>query len=90
VGRSYRLKSSYTCKRKPFHQLFWHIRSTDVDRNSTTYACETIEGTMQIHFICVMNKNYMMQLLVKTLACFCVDYLDGQWERYLNVPWIRD
>jgi len=57
----YRPESSYTSKRKPFHQLFWHNKSIDVERNSTTYACEDIEGTMKIHSICAMNKNCMTQ-----------------------------
>lgn len=37
-----------------------------------------------------MNKNCMTQLLVETLACFCVDFLYGQWECCLNLPWIGD
>jgi hypothetical protein len=56
---SYHLESSYMGKRKPFHRLLWHIKSTDVDCSSTTYACEAIEGTMKIHSICAMNKNCM-------------------------------
>jgi hypothetical protein len=29
----------------------------------------------------------MIQLLVKSLACFCVDCLDGKWDQCLNLPW---
>jgi hypothetical protein len=75
---------------KPFHRFFWHIKFIDVDRNSTTYACEAIEGTMKIHSICGMNKNWMTQFLVEALVCFYVDCLNGQWECCLNLPWIGD
>jgi hypothetical protein len=69
------------------HRIFWHIKFGDVDHNSTNYTCEAIEGTMKIHSNYVLNKNTMTQLLLKSLACLYVDYLDGKWEHFLNLPW---
>ncbi len=73
---SSRLKSSYICKRKVFHQIFQHVKSSDVDCNSTIYACDAIESTMKIHCIYALNKTTMM----KNIVFFFANYLDGQWE----------
>jgi hypothetical protein len=87
---SYPLESTYVGKRKPLHQIFWHIKFGDVDRNSTNYAYEAIEGTMKIRSICALNKNTKTQLLVKSLVCLCVGCLDGKWDQCLNLPWTRN
>jgi hypothetical protein len=70
-------KSSYTCKRKFFLNFFWHVKSGDIDCKFTICACDAIEGTMKICCIYALNKTTMTQLLVKNLAYFCANYLDG-------------
>jgi hypothetical protein len=52
-------KSSYIGKKKPLQRNFWHIMSNDVDRSSTSYACDTMQGTMKVHNICATNKHIL-------------------------------
>lgn len=73
---SSRPESSYSSSMKPLHRTFWHVKVADVDRDSHLFIYDPIKGTMNIHSICATNKNNLMQLLVKDLACFCELCLD--------------
>jgi hypothetical protein len=64
--------------------------SNDVDWSSTSYACDTMQGTMKVHNICATYMHILIQLMVKHLACFCVQCFDGKWEECSNLKWIGD
>ncbi len=77
-------------EKKPFHRVFWHVKSDDVGHCLFSIACDIVEGTMKIQCICVTNKHVLTQLLVKPLACFCALCVDNMWDECANVKWIRD
>jgi len=77
---SFRPKYLYFEKNEPIHKKFWHVRLSDVDWTFNSYVCDVVRSTMKVHNICVTNKNMLIQLLVKHLACFYVIYFDGQWK----------
>ncbi len=87
VNISNRPKSSYIGQKIPLHRNFWHVTTIEVDRNSTMYACDVVEGIMKLLSIYFVNKNNLTTLLMKSLAYFSVYCVDGIWDQCLNMPW---
>jgi hypothetical protein len=83
---SSRLESYYSST-KPLHRTFWRVKVGDVDRDSPLFIYDPIKGTKKIHSICATNKNNLIQLLVKGLACLCEFCLDSHWSECQNVQW---
>jgi hypothetical protein len=73
---SHRHESSYSGSFNPFHKTFWHVKVEDVGQVSPLFICDPMKRTMKIHSICATNKNNLLQLFVKDLACFCEFCLD--------------
>jgi len=74
---SKRLQTSYSSARRPLQKVFWLVKEEEVLKNSNTFNCDSIKGTMKLHSILVTNKNNLTTLMVKDLACFYTFYFDG-------------
>ncbi len=64
------------------------VKEEEVLKNSNTFNCDSIKGTMKLHSILVTNKNNLTTLMVKDLACFYTFYFDGNWVACQNLQWI--
>jgi len=67
-----RFEASYIGVRRPLRQVFWLVKAKEVSRNSNSFNCDSIKGTMKNHSICATNKHNLTTLMVKDLACFFV------------------
>jgi hypothetical protein len=67
---SKRLKTSYSSARRPLQKVFWLVKEEEVPKNSLTFSCDSIKGTMKLHSILATNKNNLTTFMVKDLACF--------------------
>jgi hypothetical protein len=56
---SRRLESSNIGGKKPLCRVFWHVKYDDCDHHLFSFACDTIESTVKIHYICVTNKHVL-------------------------------
>lgn len=83
-------ESSYVGRKGSLHRVFWYVDENDVDCSSPMFACDKVEGTQKIHCIFSTNKNVLIQLLVKPLACFCAFCIDGKWLECPNMKWTGD
>ncbi len=59
--------------------MFWLVKEEEVPKNSFTFSCDNIKGTIKLHSILATNKNNLTTLMVKDLACFDTLYFDGKW-----------
>jgi len=64
------------------------VKEEEVPKNSLTFSCDSIKGTMKLHSMLAINKNTLITFMVKDLACFYTLSFDGKWVDYQNLQWI--